>query len=454
MAKRDRHAGPETQWATGRDLTDGTTAFEFDNFRRTLEEETSTLRGFRRRVRTDRELSIFPLIVGVPIVLLQAIFAISAVAAGDEPGSPAASAWLAAGIVLVAISMVSKETSIRREFRIYRNGGWIAFQAPTGLVEMSTDGASVLVYDHRAIGGEQRYRSMDLGDPVVLVSTARQPLAAFAEALAAVRRGVTAQLYGRDDLERLRRQFGEFKAVPSDGWFGGTAGTLVGKGTSGYFVAAIPRDWKGGRRTRLGRIVLRGDEASRFSGAIATPTPARGQAAEAVPAPGPLVNTPAAAASTAAKSKRTKKQFVLLIVAMMVVGPAMIAIGTALTAQEDILRSTGTRVEGTVSDVDDGSRASDQRFRVDYVSDDSADHFTWVSWSSDTKPSVGDSETVIYDPSDPGRALVAGYDGDAISIAGLGLIFTVLFWGIGAAGLFGSRKRRAQARADAGPGEA
>ena len=447
MDKREHGTGVETDWTAGSDLHNAGTAFELETFRRTLEEETRTLAGFRRRVRTEREWSILPLIVGVPIVLLQAAFALSAIAAGETGLTTTAAGWLLAGLVLVAISIVAGEVRIRREFGMFQRDGWIGLQAPTGLVELSTDGAGALVYDHRSIGGAALYRARDLREPVVLVAGPGQPVAAFADALGTARRSVVARLYGKDDLDRLRQQLGRLKSVPSDGWFAGTPGLLVGRGDSRFVVAAIPREWKGERRIRLGSIRLRPEEASRFSGRIATPAPGRG-AAE-VPVAGPLATAPAGAASTAARSKRNRAQFVVLIVAMMAVGPTMIGIGTALTAQEDTLRSTGTRVEGTVSDVDDGRRASDQRFTVDYVADDSSSHSTRVSWSSDTKPSVGDSETVIYDPTDPGRALVAGYDGDAISIAGLGLIFTVIFWAIGAVGLFGRRKRRAKSRAAA-----
>lgn len=140
----------------------------------------------------------------------------------------------------------------------------------------------------------------------------------------------------------------------------------------------------------------------------------------------------------------------MVIVLLVLVGPVMIGVGAALNAADNDLLETGTRTSGTVSQVDDGAKASRKRFRVDYVAADASTHVEWVSWSSDEKPVVGDSVTVIYRESDPESAVVEGYDLSGQSFLGLGVVLTFLFGVIGFIGLIGSKIRKDRRAIDAG----
>jgi hypothetical protein len=436
MAKSAHPDGSETEWATGRDLTDRTVVFEIEQFRRTLEDETRTYSGFRRRVRTEGVWSNLPMVFGVPILLFQLATLIWAFA-GNPTGradaawqgfaDSSAPAWAALGAALVAVSLASREVRRRREFRFFARDGWIALQATTGLTELGGDGAGMVVYDYRAVGGAEQFSVSDFGKPIVLVSTPGQPVDAFAAALGAVRAATIGRVFGREDLADLRSQVVTKGAAPADLWFADSAGCLVGPGNTAHLAAAIPRAGKSGRRVQLGRIRMRPDEARLFFGAVATP-PTRATATELATPPG--VSGDVAHASPA-MTRRKKLLSVLLVVATLAVGPVMMVVGGTLVAAENHLLETGTQTPGTVTQVLEGAEASDNRFRVDFVSDDAADRFLWVSWSPSHKPSVGDEVTVVYEASDPGTSLVEGYDGDGITVLSLGVIFTLLFGVLG-----------------------
>ena len=436
MAKSAHPVGSETQWATGRDLTDRNVVFEIEQFRRTLEEETRTYSGFRRRVRTSGVWSNFPMVFGVPILLIQFVTLIWAFT-GDPSGradaawrgfaDSSAPAWAALGAALVAVSLVSRAVRRRREFRFFARDGWIALQSTTGLTEVGGEGPGLIAYDYRAVGGPKRFSVRDFNDPVVLVSTSQQPVDAFAAALGAVRAATIGRVFGREDLADLRSQVVTKGAAPADRWFADSAGCLVGPGNTAHLTAAIPRAGKSGRRIQLGRIRMRPDEARLFFGAVATP-PTRATATELATPPG--VSGDVAHASPAT-TRRKKLLSVLLVVATLAVGPVMMVVGGTLVAAENHLLETGTQTPGTVTQVLEGAEASDNRFRVDFVSDDPADRFLWVSWSPSHKPSVGDEVTVVYEASDPGTSLVEGYDGDGITVLSLGVIFTLLFGVLG-----------------------
>lgn len=131
-----------------------------------------------------------------------------------------------------------------------------------------------------------------------------------------------------------------------------------------------------------------------------------------------------------------------MIVLILLLGPVMIGVGAALNAADGDLLETGTRTTGTISQVEDGRKASTKDFRVDFVAVDGSAHFEWVSWSSDEKPVVGDSVTVIYRESDPGSAVVEGYDLSGQSFLGLGVVLTLMFGVIGFIALIGSKIRK------------
>lgn len=457
MAKSAHPVGSETQWATGRDLTDRNVVFEIEQFRRTLEEETRTYSGFRRRVRTSGVWSNFPMVFGVPILLIQLVTLIWAFAGNPSGRADAAwqgfadssaPAWAALGAALVAVSLVSRAVRRRREFRFFARDGWIALQSTTGLTEVGGDGPGLIAYDYRAVGGPPQYVVRDFRSPVVLVSAAQQPVDAFAAALGSVRAATVGRVLGREDLADLRSQVIAKGAAPADRWFADSAGCLVGVGNTAHLAAAIPRAGKNGRRVQLGRIQMRPDEAQLFFGAVATP-PTRATATELAAPPGVSGDTSHAPTPT---SKRKNILAVLLVVAVLAVGPVMMVVGGTLVAAENTLLDTGAKAPGTVTQVLEGVEASDNRFRVDFVSDDTADHFLWVSWSPSHKPSVGDEVTVVYKASDPGTSVVEGYDGDGISVLGLGSIFTLLSGAFGVVAgttyVSGRAKRRREAAAE------
>lgn len=140
----------------------------------------------------------------------------------------------------------------------------------------------------------------------------------------------------------------------------------------------------------------------------------------------------------------------MVIVLILLVGPVMIGVGAALNATDTEVLETGTRTSATVSRVDDGVKASRKRFRVDFVAADGSARFEWLSWSSDEKPVVGDSVTVIYREADPGSAVVEGYDLSGQSFLGLGVLLTLLFGVVGFIALIGSRIRKDRRAIDAG----
>jgi len=153
------------------------------------------------------------------------------------------------------------------------------------------------------------------------------------------------------------------------------------------------------------------------------------------------------------KPRRSRVLSTLFIVLIFVAGPALIGIGSVVTAAEDELARTGTHVEGTVSDVRDSNKASRQRFRVDYLDNDGSSHVAWVSWSTKTKPVVGQNVTVIYSDSRPGSAIVEGYDGEGISLTGVGVVLTVVFAVLGIVLVTSRHRGKAQRRSAAAAGE-
>jgi hypothetical protein len=148
----------------------------------------------------------------------------------------------------------------------------------------------------------------------------------------------------------------------------------------------------------------------------------------------------------AATPKRRQMPLVLVITAMLLVGPLLVTIGSVLIARSNDLLATGTRVSGTVIDVDDGAESSDRRFGAEYSSSDSSRHVIWADWDSDAKPELRDTVTVVYRRDDPGSAVVAGYGTPGENVRGLGVVFTVIVGGTGVVVLVaarkGNRKRR------------
>lgn len=141
---------------------------------------------------------------------------------------------------------------------------------------------------------------------------------------------------------------------------------------------------------------------------------------------------------------------VLLILAMLVTGLAMVAIGSVLVAADNNLLETGSRTTGTVIDVNDGPEASDHRFAAEYSPSDASRHMVWADWAPDAKPEVGNTVTVVYRSDDPDSAVIEGHGAPGQSVLGLGVVFTVVLGGTGLMMAFafrrGNKRRRLTSR--------
>jgi hypothetical protein len=226
-----------------------------------LELDTQTLRGFRRRVRTDHTSSLQASVLGVPILVFAFIDPVVYLAKAPfdvvwEWFVASPSIWAAAaGVLLIAVTVITTQVQIRRDFALFRQGGWIAFSAPTGLVRRTRDGAHSIDYDHRRVGGSTLYSDRDMGDPLVVLSAARMPVSSFTVATDAVRSSVFRRLPGERSLYEIRQQTSLLDAVPAEAWFPDASGCFLGVTREAPLTVAIPRRLRDGRwRIRLGRV--------------------------------------------------------------------------------------------------------------------------------------------------------------------------------------------------------
>ncbi|WP_285042565.1 hypothetical protein [Plantibacter sp. LMC-P-059a] len=257
--------GPAPQWAGGPDWAASVDVHRLDALRWSIEQEISTLRGFRRRLKTDGEYSVFGLVLGIPFLVPQLFGAIEAFTSAPEPGlgalrewisRPAVAGWVIVGLLLIAVSVVSIQVRVRREFAIYRRAGWVALQAPTGLVEWTGEGSPHITYDHRLVGGPREVRPQDLGRAFMLVSGPRMPSPVFVGALRAVRATTVARRLEIHRLAVLRQQIGSRRAIPAPLVFERTDGCLFGAQHDGWLTVVIPRPAQDAQRIRLARVKL------------------------------------------------------------------------------------------------------------------------------------------------------------------------------------------------------
>lgn len=269
------HTSPSQSVDRGLDWHAPGVAANAEMLRFTLDREIRTLRGFCRRVRTDREWSALGLNVGTVILV---IMLVSTVFTGvTTPGidfttiwarfaSTSGAWWMASAFVLIGIGLVASAVRILREFTLFKKDGWTAFQAPTGLVEVRADGAPPIAYDHRMVGGNADWSPDRFGKIVVLVSGAQMSTASFVAALDAVRTSNTWRYRGEESLKIIRQQIAILRAIPSGRWYKNSDGCFIGLTRGGSFVAAIPRTRRGGQRIRLARIRLTSAEKARLGG--------------------------------------------------------------------------------------------------------------------------------------------------------------------------------------------
>jgi hypothetical protein len=112
---------------------------------------------------------------------------------------------------------------------------------------------------------------------------------------------------------------------------------------------------------------------------------------------------------------------------LLLAGPVMIGIGSSMTDSDEELARTGTQVTGTIVDFDDVRKASNRDITVEYIAADGTGHSTIATVSHDQHPTVGDDVTVIYSESNPGKAVVVGYESDGVFVGGIGALFTLIF---------------------------
>jgi hypothetical protein len=257
--------GPAPRWAGGPDWEASVDVHRLDALRWSIEQEISTLRGFRRRLKTDGEYSVFGLVLGIPFLVPQLFGAIEAFTSAPDPGigalgewisRPSVAVWVIVGLLLITVSVVSIQVRVRREFAIYRRAGWVALQAPTGLVEWTGEGSPHITYDHRLVGGPREVRPQDLGRAFMLVSGPRMPSPVFAGALRAVRATTFARRLEIHRLAVLRQQIGSLRAIPAPLVFERTDGCLFGAQHDGWLTVVIPRPVQDGQRIRLARVKL------------------------------------------------------------------------------------------------------------------------------------------------------------------------------------------------------
>lgn len=271
-------SGPVRGWL-GPDWEASVDPRRLDELRWSIEQEISTLGGFRRRLKTEGEYSILGLVLGIPFLIPQVFGLVDAFTTASEPGigvlgewlsRPAVAGWVTAGVLLIAISVVSIQVRLRREFGIFRRAGWVALQAPTGLAEWGGEGSPTITYDQRLVGGRGEARARDLQKPFMLVSGPRMPTWVFAGALRTVRAATVAHAFDIHRLAVLKQQIGVFRAIPATTVFPQADGCLFGAQDEGPLTVALPRPVKTGQRIRLARVKL--TRAERESVTIGQPS--------------------------------------------------------------------------------------------------------------------------------------------------------------------------------------
>lgn len=240
-------------------------ARRLDEFRWNIEQEISTLQGFRHRVKTEGVYLVPGLAIGVPLLLPQLLGMIEALTSATEPSAgvlgewitrPAVAGWLIVSALLICFSLVAIQVRLRREFGNFRRAGWVALQAPTGLAEWTGEGSTTITYDHRLVGGTKTASTRDIGKPFMLVSGPRMPGWVFAEALRTVRASTVARALDVHGLAVLRQQIGVSAAIPATAAFPQADGCLIGAQAEGWLTVALPRPLKTGQQIRLARVKL------------------------------------------------------------------------------------------------------------------------------------------------------------------------------------------------------
>ncbi|MDQ1052143.1 hypothetical protein QE394_000071 [Arthrobacter sp. SORGH_AS 212] len=112
---------------------------------------------------------------------------------------------------------------------------------------------------------------------------------------------------------------------------------------------------------------------------------------------------------------------------LLLTGPTLIGIGSSMAGSDEELARTGIHATGSIVDFDDVRKASNRKITVEYIAADGTGYSTFASVDHDQHPTVGGDVTVIYSESNPGKAVVVGYDSSGVSVRGIGALFLLIF---------------------------
>ncbi len=118
---------------------------------------------------------------------------------------------------------------------------------------------------------------------------------------------------------------------------------------------------------------------------------------------------------------------VAFIAILLLTGPVLIGIGSSLADSDEELARTGIHTTGSIVEFDDVRKASNRKITVEYIAANGTGYSTVASVDHDQHPAVGGDVTVIYSESNPGRAVVVGYDSGGVSVRGIGALFVLIF---------------------------
>jgi hypothetical protein len=124
-------------------------------------------------------------------------------------------------------------------------------------------------------------------------------------------------------------------------------------------------------------------------------------------------------------------------------GPVLIGVGTYFVDADAELARTGQHVQGTILEFYDVQDASDRSIDVAYQPADGTVRYVSADVDHEQHPAVGEEVTVVYSEQDPGRAVVLGFESSGVQLRGMGVVLTIIFWGIALMALvFRQRRRR------------
>jgi hypothetical protein len=118
---------------------------------------------------------------------------------------------------------------------------------------------------------------------------------------------------------------------------------------------------------------------------------------------------------------------IAFVALLLLTGPVMIGIGSSINDSDEELARTGLHTTGSIVDFADVRKASNRNITVRYIAADGTGYSTFASVDHDQHPTVGADVTVIYSESDPGKAVVVGYESGGVSVRGIGALFLLIF---------------------------